>query len=77
VIGSDDHWTLTQVATLLRSPARDVYTTLFTYAYPGEDRPWHLSTTVEPREGKVVKETTIFGAAFDAPEWRAHWVERI
>jgi len=22
---------------------------------------------------KVVKETTIFGAAFDAPEWRAQW----
>jgi hypothetical protein len=36
-----------------------------------------VSTTIELREGKVVKETTIFGAAFDAPEWRAQWVEHI
>jgi hypothetical protein len=78
VIGSDDHWTLTPVGTLLRiTGARDVFTTLLRFAYPGDARPWHVSTTIELREGKVVKETTIFGAAFDAPEWRAQWVEHI
>jgi len=44
--------------------------------YPGDSRPWKLASVLELRDGKVVKEAMIFGAAFDAPEWRARWVEQ-
>jgi hypothetical protein len=32
---------------------------------------------MEIREGKIVKETDYFAQAFQAPQWRAQWVERI
>ena len=77
VIGSEDQWVASPVGTLLRIMGTgDVYITLSRFMYPGDSRPWHLASMLELREGKVVKETTIFGAAFDAPEWRAQWVER-
>jgi ketosteroid isomerase-like protein len=78
VIGSEDHWVPTPVGTLLRVMGTgDVYTILSRFTYPGDSRPWHLASVIEMRDGKVFKETTIFGAAFDAPEWRAKWVERM
>jgi hypothetical protein len=78
VIGSADQWVSTPVGTVLRIMGTgDVYTILSRLMYPNDPRPWHLATVIELRDGKVVKETTIFGAAFDAPEWRAQWVERM
>jgi ketosteroid isomerase-like protein len=75
--GSEDRWVVTPVGTLLRiTGSGDVYTALFTATYPGETRPWHIAAFVELRDGKILKETAIFGAAFDAPAWRAQWVER-
>ena len=32
---------------------------------------------VEFRDGKVVRETDYFAQPFQAPQWRAQWVERI
>jgi hypothetical protein len=69
---------MTSVGTLLKiTGAGDVYTTLSQFMYPGDDRPWQLASIIELRDGKVLKETTIFGAAFDPPAWRARWVERM
>ena len=78
VIGSEDKWISTPVGTLLKIMGTgDVYTTLSRFMYPGDSRPWHQASVIELRDGKVVKETTIFGAAFDPPQWRARWVERV
>jgi len=77
VIGSENQWVSTPLGTVLKIMGTgDVYTVLSTLTYPGDARPWHLAIVIELRDGKVVKETTIFGAAFDPPEWRARWVER-
>ena len=76
--GGEDHWVSTPVGTLLRVEGTgDVYTVLATAFYPGEDRPWHVTNVTELRDGKVLKETVIFGAPFDPPAWRAQWVERM
>jgi ketosteroid isomerase-like protein len=32
---------------------------------------------IELREGKILRETRYYPEPFDAPEWRAKWVERI
>src|SRR6266511_4276896 len=70
VIGSEDQWVSTPVGTLLKIMGTgDVYTTLSRFVYPDDRRPWHLATVLELRDGKIVKETTIFGAAFDPPDW--------
>lgn len=31
----------------------------------------------EFKDGKIVKETDYFAQPFEAPEWRAQWVERM
>jgi ketosteroid isomerase-like protein len=78
VKGEEDRWVTTPVGTLLRiTGTGDVYTGLFTVVYPGDPRPWHCVAVAELRDGKVLKETLIFGAPFDAPAWRAQWVERM
>ena len=78
VHGSEDRWVTTPVGTLLRiTGTGDVYTSLFTAVYPGDLRTWHLMAITEFRDGKVLKDTLVFGAPFEAPAWRAQWVERI
>lgn len=78
VKGSEDQWVTTPVGTLLRVIGTgDVYTTLFTAVYPGDPRPWQCMGILELRDSKVAKETIVFGAPFDAPAWRAQWVERM
>jgi len=77
VKGSEDQWVTTPVGTLLRiTGTGDVYTAYFTAVYPGDTRPWHCMGIVELRDGKVAKETIVFGAPFDAPAWRAVHVQR-
>jgi ketosteroid isomerase-like protein len=34
-------------------------------------------SVMEFRDGKIVKETDYFAQPFQAPQWRAQWVERI
>ena len=78
VKGSEDRWIATPVGTLLRvTGTGDVYTSLWTGIYPSDARPWHVMGILELRDGKVAKETLVFGAPFDAPAWRAQWVERM
>ena len=76
LIGSEDRWVPTPMGTLLRiTGTGDVYTGLFTAVYPGDPRPWHVVAIAELRDGKVWKDTVVFGAPFDPPAWRAQWVE--
>jgi ketosteroid isomerase-like protein len=38
---------------------------------------WYLTLIFELRDGKVARETDYFSQAFEAPEWRAQWVEKV
>jgi hypothetical protein len=37
----------------------------------------HVSDIVEFKNGKIWRETRYYAAPFEAPEWRAQWVEPI
>jgi ketosteroid isomerase-like protein len=37
----------------------------------------YLTSIIEFRDGRIVKQTDYFGSPFDAPAWRAQWVERM
>lgn len=41
------------------------------------DQVAHVVNVVEFRDGKIAKETRYYTAPFDAPEWRARFVERM
>ncbi|HEX9312869.1 MAG TPA: nuclear transport factor 2 family protein [Actinomycetota bacterium] len=48
-----------------------------TLNYPGDVGTYHSISIFELRDGKVARETDYFGAPFEAPAWRAQWVERM
>jgi SnoaL-like protein len=52
----------------------DLWVTEYVIHY--EDKRAHTVSIMEFREGKVSHETQYFAEPFDAPAWRASWVEQ-
>ena len=76
LVGAEDRWVLTPMFTQLRiEGSGDVYTYVGSVRYPNGDT-WQMIAILELRDGKVAKSTTWYAAPFDAPEWRAPYVER-
>lgn len=40
-------------------------------------RVYHIANIIEFREGKIIRETRYYADPFEAPAWRAQWVEPI
>jgi limonene-1,2-epoxide hydrolase len=59
IIGRDDLW-ITEAA--------------FDYAKDGSP-PWQVCEVQECRDGKIAEVTAVFGAPFEAADWRAPFVE--
>ena len=53
----------------------DLWITEYTINYQG--RPAFTVSIMEFRNGKVVHETQYFADPFEAPSWRAQWVQQI
>ena len=43
----------------------------------GDEDTYHVADIIEFRDGKIVKETRYYSKPFEAPEWRAPWVEKM
>jgi limonene-1,2-epoxide hydrolase len=55
--------------------AGDLWISEVTLDYSG-DR-YESVSIFEIKDGKIVKETDYFAAPFEAPEWRAQWVQKM
>jgi len=76
VVG-DDQWVMTPAMTLARiNGSGERFTASGMIKYPNGER-WHLVQLIELRDGKVARLVTYFAPTFDAPAWRAKWVERM
>ena len=76
LVGAEDKWLLTPSFNVLRiEGSGDVYTYVGTVRYSNGET-WQLLVIVELRDGKIARTTTWYAAPFDAPEWRAPFVER-
>jgi len=76
LVGSEDRWVLTPMFAPLRiEGSGDVYTYVGTITYSNGEI-WQMIQIVELRQGKISKTTSWFAAPFEAPEWRAPFVER-
>jgi ketosteroid isomerase-like protein len=53
----------------------DVWTVLATGDYGGQI--FHLAIVFEFRDGRILRETRYYAEPFEAPEWRAQWVEEM
>jgi hypothetical protein len=77
LIGTEDRWVVTPGNTVLRvAGSGDFWWAEWRVTYP--DGEVYLSVTlIELRDGLVFHETTYWAAPFEAPSWRAPWVERV
>lgn len=77
VIGTEDRWVVTPSFTPVRiEGAGDQYVSVAHIRYPdGSD--WHVIQLIRLKDGKVYRITSFYAAPFEAPAWRAPYVERI
>jgi hypothetical protein len=76
VVGSEDRWVATPLNTIQRVVGSgDSWWADGTSTYP-DGSTWFISALLQLRGGKMYRETWYFGLPFEAPSWRAPWVER-
>ena len=78
VTGSEDRWILSPGFGGF-TPTRivgngDTFTVESIGTYP-DGESYHVISIIELRDGLVFRGRTYFAAPFEAPEWRARWVE--
>lgn len=77
VIGGEDQWIATPAYTVVRvSGQGDEFAIVGKIRYPNGEI-WHNVELAMLSDGKIARLTAYFGAPFEAPEWRAQYVERI
>jgi hypothetical protein len=76
IIGAEDRWVVTAGNTVMRVVGSgDFWWAEWRITYPSGEV-YLAVTLIELRDGLVYRETTYWAAPFDAPDWRAPWVER-
>ena len=76
LVSAEDRWVLTPSFTVLRiEGSGDVYTYVGTATYATGET-WQMIQIIEVRKSKIARTTSWFAAPFEAPAWRAGFVER-
>lgn len=75
--GDEGTYLLTPLFTAVKAEGSgDTATSTMCTTYPdGSD--WYVITIAKAHNGKLVHNTAYFAPVYDAPEWRAQWVERM
>lgn len=74
---SEERWVVTQMFTVVRvEGSGTVGTATFRNRYPDGSNWWTIQM-YELRGEQIARSTTFFAPVFEAPEWRAPYVERI
>ena len=77
VYGQEERWLMTPSFQMIRvAGGASPYTTLVTTKYP-DGSVWYVVSVIEMRDRLVSKVTSFFAPMFEAPAWRAEWVEPI
>lgn len=75
-VGAEDRWVLTAGNTMMRvAGSGDFWWSESRVSYPGGEE-YVVIDLIELRDGLVHRETMYWAAPFEAPAWRAPWVER-
>jgi hypothetical protein len=76
VVGSEDRWVMTPLYQLQRIVGNgDSWWADGVISYP-DGSVWRLAMLLDLRDGQIHRETSYFAAPFEAPAWRAPFVER-
>jgi hypothetical protein len=75
-VGAEDQWVVTAGNTPMRvAGSGDFWWSEWRIEYPNGEA-YVVVDLIELRDGLVHRETTYWAAPFDAPAWRAPWVDR-
>lgn len=76
IVGSEDQWVVTASNTAMRvAGSGDFWWSEWKLTYP-DGEVYLVVDLLELRGGLVYRETVYWAAPFEAPSWRAPWVER-
>jgi len=76
IVGAEDRWVVTAANTGLRVVGSgDFWWSEWRLTYPSGEV-YLVVDLIELRDGLVYRETVYWAAPFEAPEWRAPWVDR-
>jgi hypothetical protein len=76
IVGAEDQWVVTAANTALRvAGSGDFWWSEWRLTYPNGEV-YYVVDLLELRDGLVYRETVYWASPFDAPAWRAPWVER-
>ena len=76
LVSAEDRWVMTPSFTVQRiEGSGDVYTFVGTATYANGET-WQMIQIIELRQGKIARTTSWYAAPFEAPAWRAGFVER-
>jgi hypothetical protein len=77
IVGSEDRWVATPAYTIQRvAGSGDAWWLDGSATYP-DGSTWSMVLLLELRDGLIHHATEYYAAPFEAPEWRARWVERV
>ena len=77
IIGAEDSWVMSPSYTPMRvEGSGDQYTTVAHIIYP-DGSEWHAIQLIRLRDGRIHRVTSFYASPFEAPDWRAPFVERI
>ena len=77
IVGTEDRWVTTPAWTMQRvAGSGDMWWIEAAATYP-DGSTWSAVLLIELRDGKVLRERWHFGQPFEAPAWRAPFVERM
>ncbi|MEK6719677.1 MAG: nuclear transport factor 2 family protein [Chloroflexota bacterium] len=77
IVGSEDRWVVTPSYTIQRVVGSgDFWWGDGTMSY-SDGSTWFAAMLLEVRDGRIYRETAYFCEPFEAPAWRAQWVERM
>ena len=77
IFGHEERWLMTPTFQMIRvSGDSSPYTTVVSAKYP-DGSTWYVVSVIEMRDLKVAKVTSYFAPEYEAPDWRAEWVEPI
>ena len=74
--GREEEWAITPGYTVVRmSEADNTGTGVLKIRY-ADGSEWWMLVLIELKDDLLFRQTTFFAEPFEAPEWRAQWVER-
>ncbi len=76
VIGTEDRWVVSPSYIPMRvEGSGDQYTAVAHVSYPDGSQ-WHVIQLIRLKDGRIYRIVSYYAAPFEAPDWRAPFVER-